>query len=86
MKILILITLSTLLFACSNSQTEDTQSQLTAAQVKSGYECKSIKLSGSHIRKKICDTTAEREYKKEHAEEFTRKMRDERISASNQTW
>jgi hypothetical protein len=84
MKNFILITLSTLLFACSSTQQEETQ--LTAAQVKSGYECKSIKLSGSHIRKRICDTAAQREYKKEQAKEFTRTMKDENISASNQNW
>jgi|GEM_PF-6251471 len=85
MKNLILIALTTLLFACSsNGKNEETQ--LTAAQKASGYECKNIKVTGTRINKKVCDTAAERQYKKEHAEEFSRKMRDERNSASNQNW
>jgi len=77
MKKLLLIALSTLVFSCSNTNKGAEGSQLTAAQQKSGYECKSVKVTGTRISKKVCDTAAERQYKKEHAEEFARKMRDD---------
>jgi len=77
MKTIILVALSTLLFACSNTDKQSEDGQLTAAQKSSGYECKNIKVTGTRISKKICNTAAERQYSKEHADEFARKMKDD---------
>lgn len=77
MKTILLVALSTLLFACSSTDKQSDESQLTAAQKASGYECKSVKVTGTRISKKICNTEAERQYNKEHADEFARKMRDD---------
>lgn len=77
MKTIILIMLSTLLLACSNTDNQGDDSQLSAAQKQSGYECKNVKVTGTRISKKICNTAAERQYSKEHADEFARKMKDD---------
>jgi len=77
MKTIILVTLSTLLFACSNTDKQGDDSQLSAAQKKSGYECRNVKVTGTRISKKICNTEAERQYSKDHADEFARKMKDD---------
>jgi hypothetical protein len=74
MKLIILMTLSSLLFACSSNQ--DKNSNLTAAQVQSGYECKNVKISGSKIAKKVCNTAAQRQVSEDKAEEFARTMKD----------
>jgi len=75
-RIIALAAICTFVAACSSTSKEvsDDQQALKAkneqALAESGYKCKRVKLTGSHISTRICDTRRQREERQQDAQKM----------------
>jgi hypothetical protein len=73
-RIIALAAICTFVAACSSTSKDvsDDQKALKAkneqALVESGYKCRRVKLTGSHIPTKVCDTRRQREERQQDAQ------------------
>jgi starvation-inducible outer membrane lipoprotein len=76
MRIIVLTTMCTVVTACSSTSKDmsDEQAALKAkneqALAESGYKCRSVKLTGSHIATRVCDTRRQRQDREQDAQKM----------------